>query len=80
MNKKNLQKKKKLAAAKKNKKKFNIKGWFNGIVKELRKVVWPTKKQLINNTLTVLAVCLLIGGIIWIADFIFLEISNAVFR
>jgi len=35
---------------------------------ELKKVIWPTKEQLINNTLIVFAACILIGAIIWIAD------------
>ncbi len=35
---------------------------------ELKKVVWPTKQQLINNTLIVFAACLIIGTIVWIAD------------
>lgn len=35
---------------------------------ELKKVIWPTKEQLINNTLIVFAACLLIGAIVWIAD------------
>jgi len=35
---------------------------------ELKKVIWPTKAQLVNNTLIVFAACLIIGGIIWIAD------------
>ncbi|NLN65765.1 MAG: preprotein translocase subunit SecE [Clostridiaceae bacterium] len=36
---------------------------------ELKKVLWPSRKQVINNTLTVLVTCLLIGGVIWILDF-----------
>lgn len=35
---------------------------------ELKKVIWPTKEQLVNNTLIVFAACILIGTIIWIAD------------
>jgi preprotein translocase subunit SecE len=42
--------------------------FFKDIRSELKKVIWPTRPQLINNTITVLAVCLLIGAIIWIAD------------
>lgn len=38
---------------------------------ELKKVIWPTKSQLINNTLTVLAFCLIMGAMIWVADFVF---------
>lgn len=35
------------------------KGFFKGVKNELKKVVWPTKKQLINNTLMV--ICLVVA-------------------
>jgi len=35
---------------------------------EIKKVIWPTRQQLVNNTLTVLIACLMIGIIIWAAD------------
>ncbi len=43
--------------------------FFAEIKTELKKVIWPTWPQLMNNTVTVLLVCLIIGLIIWIADF-----------
>ncbi len=43
--------------------------FFAEIKAELKKVIWPTWPQLVNNTVTVLLVCLIIGAIIWIADF-----------
>ncbi|MBP7174856.1 MAG: preprotein translocase subunit SecE [Thermoclostridium sp.] len=36
---------------------------------ELKKVLWPSRKQVINNTLTVLVTCLVLGGVIWILDY-----------
>lgn len=42
--------------------------FFKDIRNELKKVIWPTKDQLINNTISVLMVCLLVGGIIWVSD------------
>lgn len=42
--------------------------FFKEIRMEMKKVIWPTKQQLINNTLTVFAACLFIGAVIWIAD------------
>lgn len=56
----------KLGKVRKNTMKF-----FREIKSELKKVIWPTKNQLINNTITVLATCLVIGLIIWAADFLF---------
>jgi len=35
---------------------------------ELKKVIWLTRTQLINNTFTVLASCLIIGAMIWAVD------------
>ena len=38
---------------------------------EIKKVVWPTKKQVLNNTCVVGAVMIAVGGFIWIIDWIF---------
>ena len=46
-----------------------IAGFFKGIVSEIKKVTWPTKKQVVSNTLSVLAFCLVVGVIIWLSDF-----------
>ena len=46
-----------------------ITGFFKGIFSELKKVTWPTKRDVIIGTLSVLAFCLVVGGIIWLADF-----------
>lgn len=40
------------------------KGFFKGVKTELKKVVWPTKKQLINNTLMVITLALAFALII----------------
>lgn len=42
--------------------------FFKDIRTELKKVIWPTRKQLINSTISVLLICLLIGAVIWISD------------
>jgi preprotein translocase subunit SecE len=46
----------------------NFVRFFKDIRSELKKVIWPTRSQLINNTITVIAVCFIIGGIIWVFD------------
>ena len=55
-----------------------VKGFFVGIgkffrdtVSEMKKVVWPNKKQIINNTLVVLVVVLLSAVVIFILDAVF---------
>ena len=43
-----------------------IKRFFRELKSELKKVVWPSKRQMINNTLIVL-LCVL-GVFIWVFD------------
>lgn len=52
---------------------------YREIRAELKKVIWPSRTQLINNTVTVLMFCLIVGGIIWIADAGFIKIAEVVF-
>ncbi len=42
---------------------------------ELKKVVWPTPKQLLNNTIAVLAIVIITAAIVFVLDFTF-EIAN----
>lgn len=45
---------------------------------EFKKVVWPTRKQLINNTLIVIAALVIIGLIIFGLDTLFISLSKVV--
>ena len=51
-----------------------ISKWFREMRAELKKVVWPTKKQVLQNTVVVLISVLVIGVFIWIFD----AISNLI--
>lgn len=42
--------------------------WFREMKSELKKVVWPSKSQMINNVLVVLACVLVVGVFIWVFD------------
>ncbi|NLK86796.1 MAG: preprotein translocase subunit SecE [Clostridiaceae bacterium] len=42
--------------------------FFKDIRSELKKVIWPSKEQLVKSTVSVLLICLLIGAVIWISD------------
>ena len=42
--------------------------WFREMKSELKKVVWPTKSQMINNTVIVLVCVLIVGIFIWVFD------------
>lgn len=48
--------------------------FFKDIRNELKKVIWPTKNQLINSTVSVLMICFLIGAVIWVSDAVLAKI------
>ena len=43
---------------------------INDIRLELKRVTWPTMPELINYTVTVLVVCAVMGGLIYILDLV----------
>jgi preprotein translocase subunit SecE len=47
------------------------KKWCRELQGETKKIVWPTRERTLNNTLVVLAVCLVVGVFIWVLDAIF---------
>ena len=48
-----------------------ISTYFKGVKAELRKVNWPTKKELTNYTIVVLATTAALTFIIWGLDLVF---------
>ena len=42
--------------------------WFREMKSELKKVVWPSGKQLVNNTVVVLVAVLIVGIIVCLFD------------
>ena len=44
--------------------------YFRELRSELKKVVWPTPKQVIKNTLIVIACVIVVGVFIWLFDFV----------
>ena len=44
--------------------------WFREMKSELKKVVWPSGKQLWNNTLVVLGAVLIVGIIVCVFDYV----------
>ncbi|HOM02295.1 MAG TPA: preprotein translocase subunit SecE [Acetivibrio sp.] len=53
--------------------------YVKDIKNELKRVIWPTRSQLINNTITVLIMCLIVGVIIWLFDLGFGAIYNLIY-
>ena len=54
-----------------------IKQWARDTKAELKKVQWPTKKQTVNNTLIVLAFCVVVGVCIWLFDLLATNLFSA---
>ena len=44
--------------------------YFRELRSELKKVVWPTPKQVLKNALIVLACVVVVGVFIWLFDFV----------
>ncbi len=44
--------------------------YFRELKSELKKVVWPTPKQVLNNSLIVGGCVLVVGVFIWLFDFV----------
>ena len=42
--------------------------WFREMKSELKKVVWPTPKQTVNNTVIVIVCVIEVGIFIWVFD------------
>lgn len=45
-----------------------IRRFFGETRAEMRKIVWPTPKQVVNNTVVVLVAILVVGVFIWALD------------
>lgn len=56
------------------------KGFFKGVKGELKKVVWPTRKQLINNTLMVIALVLAFSIIVLGFDMILEKLDTSLWN
>ena len=56
--------------------------WFREMISELKKIVWPTKKQTLNMTIVAITVMLVAAVVIWgfdqIAQFIVQAVINLV--
>lgn len=52
------------------KEKGGMKNYFKGVRAEMKKVIWPSKKELANYTGVVVLVSLIIAIIIYLLDFL----------
>ena len=58
------------------KNKENKKHFLRDTKAELKKVIWPNSKQLINNTIAVISVVLIVGVIVFILDVCFQKVNE----
>ena len=49
----------------------NKKHFMKDFKAELKRVIWPTSKQLLNNTVAVITVVLITAAIVFVLDFVF---------
>lgn len=49
----------------------SLKNYFKGVKSERKKIIWPTKKTIINYTIVVIVMSALISTFIFALDFIF---------
>ena len=57
-----------MAASAQKRKRGSIKEYFKGVKLEMKKVVWPTKKELGSFTAIVLATCAAFAVVFWAVD------------
>lgn len=50
--------------------------WFRELSSEAKKVIWPTWKQVLNNTIIVIVCILFVGLFVWVLDAAFAFIRN----
>ena len=59
-----------------NKSKKEGKHFFKDFKAELKKVIWPTPKQVVNNTVAVITIVLITALIVFALDFVFKAINT----
>ena len=62
------------------KKPGKIRKWFKDLRIEFKKVVWPSKKTVVNNTSVVVGVVALSAVIVGLVDAGFLELMGLIYR
>ena len=71
-----MAKKEEKAVKEKSKENKVKKHFFKDFKAELKKVIWPTPKQLINNTVAVVVIVVIVGVIVFVLDTVFKAIND----
>jgi preprotein translocase subunit SecE len=59
--------------------KEKIKLFFEDVVKEMKKVTWPTKAELMESTRIVIVVCLILAGFAYVIDMLISQVMQGIF-
>ncbi|RPI72636.1 MAG: preprotein translocase subunit SecE [Ignavibacteriales bacterium] len=59
--------------------KEKIIGFFQDVVKEMKKVTWPTKEELKESTTVVIVVCLVISAFTYVIDMLINQVLKGIF-
>lgn len=59
--------------------KDKIINFFNDVVKEMKKVTWPTKEELKESTTIVIVVCLIIAAFTYVIDIAITQVFKGIF-
>jgi preprotein translocase subunit SecE len=59
--------------------KEKIKIFFEDVVKEMKKVTWPTKAELFESTKIVIVVCIILAAFTYVIDMIINQVIKGIF-
>lgn len=57
-----------------------VKTYFKGVKAEMKKVIWPTKKELVNYTGVVVLISAIVGLVVWLLDTVILRILSLIIK
>ena len=53
--------------------------FFEDVLKEMKKVTWPTKNELMESTKIVIVVCMILAGFTYVIDMIINQVIKGIF-
>ena len=53
--------------------------FFEDVVKEMKKVTWPTKAELVESTKIVIVVCIMLSGFAYVIDMLISQVISGIF-
>jgi preprotein translocase subunit SecE len=59
--------------------KDKIKKFFEDVTKEMKKVTWPTRPELMESTKVVIVVCLVLAGFTYVIDMVINQVIKGLF-